>query len=86
MEIWNAYDKNFQLIEGAKLVRGETIHDGLCHLVCDIIVWHQNGHTFLCKEMSVNISAECGKHQQAARQYTGNPLSNVLCRKSLRLL
>lgn len=43
MEIWNAYDENFQLLEGVKLVRGETIPDGLYHLVCDIIVRHQDG-------------------------------------------
>lgn len=43
MEIWDAYNKNFEKIEGKTLVRGKIIPDGLFHLVCDVIVRHIDG-------------------------------------------
>lgn len=43
MEIWDSYDRNFQKIEGLKLVRGEAVPDGVFHLVCEIIVRHVDG-------------------------------------------
>ena len=43
MELWDAYDENFNLIEGVTLTRGEKIKDGIFHLVCDIIVRHTDG-------------------------------------------
>ncbi len=43
MELWDAYDRAFQKIEGMTLIRGEVIPDGLFHLVCDIIVRHTDG-------------------------------------------
>lgn len=43
MELWDAYDVNFNKIEGKTLVRGEPVPDGVCHLVCDIIVKHADG-------------------------------------------
>ena len=45
MELWDAYDANFNKIEGVTLVRGEesTFSDDIYHLVCDIIVRHVDG-------------------------------------------
>ena len=43
MELWDAYDKDFQKLAGKTLVRGELIPQGLYHLVCDIIVRHADG-------------------------------------------
>lgn len=43
MELWDAYDENFNLIEGITLTRGKKIDDGFFHLVCDIIVRHTDG-------------------------------------------
>ena len=43
MERWDAYDRNFQKVEGVTLIRGEPIPEGLCHLVCDILVRHRDG-------------------------------------------
>ena len=45
MEIWDAYDENYNIIEGMTLVRGEeaSIPDGVFHLVCDILVRHTDG-------------------------------------------
>ena len=40
MELWDAYSKDFSKIEGITLIRGETIPEGMYHLVCDIIVRH----------------------------------------------
>lgn len=43
MELWDAYDNKGKLIKNITLVRGETIPDGLYHLVCDILVKHIDG-------------------------------------------
>lgn len=43
MELWDAYDKSFNRIEGVTLTRGEKIDDGIFHLVCDVIVRHTDG-------------------------------------------
>ena len=43
IEIWDAYDRKFSKIENIKLVRGEVIPDGMYHLVCEIIVKHEDG-------------------------------------------
>lgn len=43
MEIWDAYNARFEKVERTTLVRGETIPDGLFHLVCDILVKHVDG-------------------------------------------
>lgn len=45
MEIWDAYDENYNIIEGMTLVRGEeaSIPEGVFHLVCDILVRHTDG-------------------------------------------
>lgn len=43
MELWDAYDENFNLIDGVTLVRGESIPNGSFHLVCDIAVKHIDG-------------------------------------------
>ena len=46
MEAWDAYNKNFQKIEGVTLYRGESIPKGMYHLVVDILVRHKD-HTYL---------------------------------------
>ena len=43
MEKWDAYDAQFNKIEGMSLVRGEKIPDGVYHLVCDVLVKHVDG-------------------------------------------
>lgn len=43
MELWDAYDENFNKIDGVTLVRGEAIPDGMFHLVCNIAVKHIDG-------------------------------------------
>lgn len=47
MELWDAYDAKFNIIEGKTLVRGELIPEGLFHLVCDVIVRHTDGSYLL---------------------------------------
>ncbi len=49
MELWDAYDSDFNHIEGMTLIRGESIPDGLFHLVCDTIVKHSDGTYLLMK-------------------------------------
>ena len=53
MEIWDAYDKNFNKIEDYTIVRGEDIPDGMFHLVCDILVRHTDG-TYLLMQRDLN--------------------------------
>lgn len=45
-ELWDAYDKKFNKIENTTLVRGETIPDGIYHLVSEVIVKHTDGSYF----------------------------------------
>lgn len=55
MELWDAYDKNFNRVDGVTLIRDEAIPDGLFHLVCDIIVRHTDGDYLL-------MQRDCRKH------------------------
>ena len=48
MELWDAYDKDGRRT-GGTLVRGETIADGLYHLVCEVLVRHADGDYLLMK-------------------------------------
>ena len=44
MELWDAYDKDFNIIQGITLIRGESeIPDGVYHMVCHILVQHTDG-------------------------------------------
>lgn len=45
MELWDAYDKDFNIIEGMTLIRGQEkdIPEGVYHLVCHILVRHADG-------------------------------------------
>lgn len=43
MALWDAYDAHLNNIDGQTFVRGEKIPKGLYHLVCEIIVRHQDG-------------------------------------------
>ena len=47
MEIWDAYDKDFNKVSNITLIRGEAIPEGLFHLVCEIIVKHTDGSYLL---------------------------------------
>ena len=52
MELWDAYDRNLEKIEGMTLIRGEKIPEGVYHLVCDIIVRHTDGEYLLMQRDS----------------------------------
>ena len=47
MEFWDAYNKHFEIIDDITLIRGETIPEGVYHLVSDIIVRHLDGSYLL---------------------------------------
>lgn len=53
MELWDAYDAEFNKIENKTLVRGDVIPDGFYHLVCEIIVKHTDG-TYLLMQRDLN--------------------------------
>ena len=47
MELWDAFDKDGNLIDGAVLRRGEDIPEGMYHLVSDVLVRHRDGSCLL---------------------------------------
>lgn len=49
MEFWDAYDRDFNRIEGVMLTRGKPVPDGLYHLVSDVIVRHIDGDYLLMR-------------------------------------
>ena len=55
MELWDAYDRDLNIVDGVTLVRGEPIPEGLYHLVCDIIVRHVDG-TYLLMQRDTHKS------------------------------
>ena len=48
MELWDAYDRDGNLIEGT-LVRGEPIPKGVYHMVCCVLVRHVDGDFLLMR-------------------------------------
>lgn len=50
-ELWDAYNSDYEKIEGAVLVRGEddTFPEGMYHLVCEVLVRHVDGTYLLMK-------------------------------------
>ena len=52
MEVWDAYNKEFEKVEGMTLIRGEAIPDGVYHLVSDVIVRHADGTYLLMQRDS----------------------------------
>lgn len=68
MEIWDAYDKDFNKIPDVTLIRDEEIPSGMFHLVCDVIVKHTDGSYLLMqREINARHMAVCGKPQQVVR-------------------
>ncbi|MBR5637780.1 MAG: NUDIX domain-containing protein [Pseudobutyrivibrio sp.] len=51
-EIWDAYKRDFTRIPGETLIRGQHIPADKYHLVCDIIVKHQDG-TYLIMQRAL---------------------------------
>ncbi|MCF0134686.1 MAG: NUDIX domain-containing protein [Blautia sp.] len=49
MELWDAYDGEFQKIDGLVLERGKPVPEGVYHLVCEIIVRHTDGTYLLMR-------------------------------------
>ena len=49
MELWDAYNSNYEKIEGMTLVRDEEIPQGVYHLVCEVLVRHVDGTYLLMK-------------------------------------
>ena len=48
MELWDAYDRFGNRTDGT-LVRGEPVPEGLCHLVCCVLVQHTDGDYLLMR-------------------------------------
>jgi len=50
-ELWDAYDSNYQKIEGVTLIRDDEANfpEGAYHLVCEVLVRHVDGTYLLMK-------------------------------------
>ena len=48
MEIWDGLNRDGSLAD-IQLIRGEAIPDGIYHLVCEVIVQHEDGEILLMK-------------------------------------
>lgn len=48
-ELWDAYNNTFNRIKDMTLIRGESLPNGVYHLVCDIVVKHIDGSYLLMK-------------------------------------
>lgn len=64
MEIWDAYYRDGTKA-GSDLVRGESIPDGLYHIVCEIIVKHSDG-TYLLMQRDFKKKGYPGKLEASA--------------------
>lgn len=53
VELWDAYNRNFEKIENTTPVRGRSIPDGMYHLVSEIAVRHTDG-TYLLMQRDLN--------------------------------
>lgn len=53
MELWDTYDAEFNKIKDKTLIRGEAIPEGLYHLVCEILVKHNDG-SYLLMQRDLN--------------------------------
>lgn len=49
MEKWDAYNSNFEKMEGKTLIRGKEIPKGVYHLVAEVLVRHTDGSYLLMK-------------------------------------
>ena len=59
MELWDAYDRNFNKIPIVVLTRGEVIKDGMYHLVCDIIVRHiDNSYLIMKRDLNKHLGGK----------------------------
>ena len=52
MELWDAYNRNFEKIEGVTLIRGEKVPEGVYHLVSEVVVKHTDGEYLLMQRDS----------------------------------
>ena len=64
MELWDAYKKDGSFA-GCDLIRGEPIPDGLCHLVCEILVRHTDG-SYLLMQRDLNKEGYPGMFEASA--------------------
>lgn len=63
-EKWDAYTRDGKLTDTV-LVRGESIPEGLYHLVCEVLVRHKDG-SFLCMKRSMSKSSYPGYYEATA--------------------
>ena len=64
MELWDAYNHDGSPA-GCDLIRGESIPDGLCHIVCEILVKHTDG-SFLLMQRDFNKEGYPGMFEASA--------------------
>lgn len=64
MEIWDAYHENGEKA-GFDLVRGQDVPTGVYHIVCEVLVKHEDGD-FLLMQRDLNKEDYAGKYESTA--------------------
>ena len=64
MEIWDGYRRDGTLA-GVDLIRGQSIPDGVYHLVCDVLVQHVDGD-FLLMQRDLSKAQYGGRYEATA--------------------
>ncbi|MBE5868673.1 MAG: NUDIX domain-containing protein [Lachnospiraceae bacterium] len=64
MEVWDAYTKS-GVLTSKKLIRGEAIPDDLYHMVCEVLVQHEDG-SYLCMKRSASKHNYPGYYEATA--------------------
>lgn len=64
VELWDAYNRDGNPA-GRDLIRGEPIPDGLCHIVCEILVRHTDG-SYLLMQRDFNKEGYAGMFEASA--------------------
>jgi len=64
MELWDAYYKDGTRA-GCDLVRGEPVPDGLCYIICEVLVRHMDGD-FLLMQRDWNKKGHPGLFEASA--------------------
>lgn len=64
MELWDAYDRE-ERRTGAALIRGQAIPEGLYHLVCEVLVQHEDG-SYLCMRRAAMKESYPGFYEATA--------------------
>ena len=81
MELWDAYNRNFEKIEGVTLIRGEKVPEGVYHLVSEVIVKHTDGEYLLMQRDSRKHFGGMWEATAGGSAVQGEEIGRASCRE-----